>query len=95
MKYLISILLTLTFVILTVGVKAKETKNDRLTIQSNLYLSSDSSNGTRSFTVGDSVSQREEADRLNAERLRTEANNQRRKMGKRQEYRQMDRKPIY
>jgi hypothetical protein len=60
MKYLISILLTLIFTILTVKVEAEETKNDRLTISSNLYLSSVSNNGTRSFVVGESLQTKQE-----------------------------------
>jgi hypothetical protein len=60
MKYLISILLTLIFTILTVKVEAEETKNDRLTISSNLYLSSVSNNGTRSFDVGESLQTKQE-----------------------------------
>jgi hypothetical protein len=69
MKYLISILLILTFLVLTVGVEAKEKQNDRLTISSNLYLSSVSNNGTRSFDVGESLADRDA--RVERERIAT------------------------
>jgi len=63
---------------MAVGVEAHEGKqNVRLSIQNNLYFGPDSSNDTVRIVLGDSVSQREEADRLNAERLRLEALHQR------------------
>lgn len=70
MKHLILVLLISTSILTTTKLEATgfalETKtehHDRLRIQDNLHLSADSSNDRVYFTLGDSLQQREEADR--------------------------------